>query len=639
MKKALGLRWAVVAAGAAMLLVLAAACGETVVKEVPVERIVEKEVVKEVPVEVEKVVEVEKEVVKEVVKEVPVEVVKEVEVIKEVPKVITEEKVVVREVEKIVIATPVPPGEELFYMKTLSPFPKRGGQLSLGAHGPPSHFDLWAAVSISNHGSQSGMFDGLMRRDPRHPQVPIIPDLAYRWEISPDLKTYTFFIREGVKYHDGAELTSADVKASFDRIIFGCCKDDLLTPRKSVFPTFEEVVATDDYTVEFKLSQPGAPGSILPALSMEWNYIGQKKIFEEYDYNLLKVDNYPGTGPYIYKSRDDDQWVQEANPNYWNPNAPYVDSVRHVWAVARSPEMSAAILGGITDWAQFIADKDGRDIGDRPGMNGARQHLQIIHGIGLNHNRAPLDDVRVRRAFMLVLDQQALLEALKDTKGLGFGEMFIGGTPYALPTATLAQMKGYRHPTDEDIAEAQGLLADAGFPNGDGFPTLDVLTRAIATQRITTPLIQGMLKQHLNVNTDIRIVDASAWTDQSFAGNFDIQPEVSIFALVADPVLYLRGFLGLCDGEPCPSNQVRFKSVDFNDLLDQMAAETDEMKRIAIADKIREFVNREVPYIPVDSSETVYHGWWDHLKGTMPPDSDFVANYELHKWDNAWLDR
>ena len=146
--------------------------------------------------------------------------------------------------------------------------------------------------------------------------------------------------------------------------------------------------------------------------------------------------------------------------------------------------------------------------------------------------------------MMLVIDQQALLEALKDTKGLGFGEMFIGGTPYALSTGTLAQTKGYRHPTDEDIVEAQGLLADAGFANGDGFPTLDILTRAIATQRITTPLIQGMLKQHLNINSDIRIVDASAWTDQSFAGTFDVNPEVSVFALVADPVLYLRGLLG-----------------------------------------------------------------------------------------------
>ena len=172
MGKSIWRGWAAAAVGASMLLLLAAACGETVVKEIPVEKIVEKEVVREVPVEVEKIVEVEREVVKEVVREVPVEVVKEVEVIKEVPKVITEEKVVVREVEKVVVATPVPAGQEPFLLKTLDPFPKRGGQLILAAHGPPAHFDLLQAGSVANIGSMGAMFDGLLRRGPEDPADP-----------------------------------------------------------------------------------------------------------------------------------------------------------------------------------------------------------------------------------------------------------------------------------------------------------------------------------------------------------------------------------------------------------------------------------------------------------------------------------
>ena len=137
MRKQIGLRWTVWVVAAAMLTVLVAACGETVVKEVPVEKIVEKVVTEEVVVEVERVVEVEKEVVKEVVREVPVEVVKEVEVIKEVPKVITEEKVVVREIERIVVATPAPVGAQQFLMMTNDPFPKRGGPARAGCPRPP----------------------------------------------------------------------------------------------------------------------------------------------------------------------------------------------------------------------------------------------------------------------------------------------------------------------------------------------------------------------------------------------------------------------------------------------------------------------------------------------------------------------
>jgi peptide/nickel transport system substrate-binding protein len=539
-------------------------------------------------------------------------------------------------VREVVVATPVPVGEEQFLMRTLDPFPKRGGQLVLGAHGPPAHFDLFAAASISNHGSQAAMYDALIRRDPRDPRLPIIPDLAHRWEISSDGMTYTFFLREGVKFHDGAELTSADAKATYDRIIFP--REGLVSIRQGIFPTVSEINTPDKYTVEFKLSEPRSTTAMLQAFSSEWNLIVRKATLDQYEGDLSKIDNYPGTGPFIYDSRDDDRWLLEANPDYWNPNVPYVDGIKHVWLKASTPENTAALLGGQLDWTMWLAPKDGRTIGDRPGLRGIRQHLLSMNGIGINNEHPPLDDARVRRAFMLVIDQQAIVKAIEDVKAFSFGEMFISGTPVSRPPEQLMEQKGFRHPTAEDIAEAQELLAEAGFPEGQGFRTLDLLTRESANQRIMSPAIQAMLKEHLNVNTEIRITDASQWLEEATQGNYDINPETFAFAYVPDPSFYLKDLLGMCGDELCATNTVRFRNDEFNALIEEISRELDQQKRIDISNQIRELLLREVPYIPVSSSEISYWGFWDHLKGMMPG-TDFFANYELHKWDHVWLDR
>ena len=100
------------------------------------------------------------------------------------------------------------------------PTTKWGGHLIHGTHGPMSHFDLYQSGSIANIGPQGPMYDSMIRVDPHHPMTPVVGDLAYTWEIASDGMTYTFKIREGVTFHDGTELTSDDVGASLNRVVF-----------------------------------------------------------------------------------------------------------------------------------------------------------------------------------------------------------------------------------------------------------------------------------------------------------------------------------------------------------------------------------------------------------------------------------
>ncbi len=107
-----------------------------------------------------------------------------------------------------------------FTLAAPEPHAKRGGVLRYGTLSAPAHFDVHQSGTIANLGTQGCMYDNLIRRDPRDSGQAIIPDLAHSWDITKDGKTYTFFLRKGVKFHDGGDFTAEDVKATFQRIIF-----------------------------------------------------------------------------------------------------------------------------------------------------------------------------------------------------------------------------------------------------------------------------------------------------------------------------------------------------------------------------------------------------------------------------------
>src|ERR1700744_3765357 len=97
-----------------------------------------------------------------------------------------------------------------FQLKAPEANPKSGGVLRYGVTGRQPHFDIHQSGTANNIATQGCMFDNLIRHNPLDSGKTIIPDLAYVWEIAPDGKTYTFFLRKGVLFHDGAELTSGD---------------------------------------------------------------------------------------------------------------------------------------------------------------------------------------------------------------------------------------------------------------------------------------------------------------------------------------------------------------------------------------------------------------------------------------------
>jgi len=513
--------------------------------------------------------------------------------------------------------------------------PKRGGKLVLAAHGPPSHWDFYASGTIANLGSQAAMFNQLIRRDPTDYRLPIIGDLARQWEMSGDGLRYTFRLHEGVKFHDGSLLTATDVEASYRRMIFPeSYAPGLINPRKTVFEGVKEINVIDPLTVQFVLKGPRNPTMMMQAFSLQWNLISKKEVLESNKGNLREIDNHPGTGPYVYSRRTADRWIQTANPNYWNagkgPNGcPCLDSIEHVWLVAWTPELAAALLGGQVDWAQWLDLKTGRTIGQKPGLNGLVQSIPVVAGNGWNISREPYNDKRVRKALALVIDGQAIVQAGQDIKGWNFGEWFINGTPFAMDPVKLLQLPGFRKPTVEDYAEAKRLLSEAGYPDGKGFPKIDMLTRDTPDSKVQSASVQAMIKEHLNLNGVIRIADVSGIADESLKGNFDYSG-YGYGIILADPSAYIGQGFGA-------DNQLRYKNPEVLSLIDQLAAEPDQARRILIVNKMRDIFLDEWPMEPFTAGESVFWGWWDRVKGLV--NGSFTGSYELYRWDSVWLER
>ena len=172
-------------------------------------------------------------------------------------------------------AVPMEMDGSKFQLRAPEPNAKRGGVLRYGITMRPPHLDFHQSGTVNNLGSQGCMYDNLIRRNPNDSGQTIIPDLAHSWEISKDGTSYVFHLRKGVEFTDGAKLTSADVKATFDRITKP--PEGINIPRSGLFKSVDSVNALDDHTIEFKLAVPRPADFIMGAIASGWNGIVRKK--------------------------------------------------------------------------------------------------------------------------------------------------------------------------------------------------------------------------------------------------------------------------------------------------------------------------------------------------------------------------
>jgi peptide/nickel transport system substrate-binding protein len=515
-----------------------------------------------------------------------------------------------------------------FKLAAPEPNPKSGGVLRYGITSRAPHFDIHQSGTINNLGAMAVMFDNLIRRDPRDSGKTIIPDLAHSWDIAKDGKTYTFMLRQGVQFHDGAELTSEDIKATFDRI--SKPPQGISIPRSILFKAVSEITAPDKYTVQFKLSEARPPNFIMSALASGWNVIVRKKTLEDNNYNLRKVEVYPGTGPFTSKRRvENEVWVMEKNKNYWNNPLPYLDGIEFYHAVPFSTELGSSILSGRTDYIRITDPVTVRKAKEQ-GLMTATFNQSVIQATWVNSKKKPLDDPRVRRALHLALDRPALIEVVKDVTPMRVGGFIYPFSEFATPTDELFKRVGYQSDTAAALKEAKALMAAAGFKDGMKEP-LDYVVRDVPSFKLWSQAIQAMLQEGLGVKCNLRTVVESVWFDDVAAGHYDLAMGACVSTLL-DPSDYFNAWYR--DGGP--QNYSAWNNQEFNDLLDQIDREVDPAKRIALVHKTEAIMEQDIPLLPV-AWEKINDVWKPYVKGHNP--ADYFGIYDVVREDTFWLDK
>ena len=572
-----------------ILIMIGVACGDDDTTPVVIEKevIVEKEVV----VEVEKQVVVEKEVVVEVEKEVAVEVEKEVIV----------EKEVVVTVIATAIPVPKPTAAPAFFVEGAV----YGPVVQFTESQNPDSFDPHGGNHRPDNGASSPMYNQLLQYDPLNPNE-LIPDLAKSWKVSDDGLTYTFDLVQGVKWHDGTPFTVEDAVFSVERLIL----EGASRPRAGVIRKFiDSASKVDDDTVAVHLKNPSA--AFLRFFAVDYMKMVSKDHVEA-GADLGIMDDAMGTGPFMAVNfTPGASWEYTKNPNYFEEGRPFFDGMK-VFVITDKGAILAAFktgqaLGSITadtaldvdDLVKLDVDPVFRDKLDVWWVRGGSNEHFL-----LNVEHPPFDDPLVRRAFHLALDRQEINTAF------GFGKWELGGVftsanPYALTQEELLEIPGYRqldgekHP--EDIAEAQSLMAQAGFPGGEGFEG-DLFCPVILYLGDACALVKEQMKNFLGVDLEFRGVDIGTWIDGAVASDFDMAI-LGYSPMVHEPDDRYAQIYRISD-----RNWSRYEDPEATELYLQSQTETDpearkelikEMQRVVLngAPGHIEYVSRPLPWV------------------------------------------
>ncbi len=609
---------------------------ETVLVDKPVtrtERVVETVVVEKPVTRVEKVVEtvvVERQVAGETVKVVETVVVEKAvtRTEKVVETVVVEKQVTVTEkvvetvvVEKtkteVVVATAVP--TQPFMLKAPQLDPKRGGVVRTAWPANPPHQDIQQGGGAH---VLSSLHNLLIRRDPLNGYDGLIGDLAVGWTVDPDFMGYNFTLRKGVQFHDGSDFNADDVVATFDRILNPPEGVSIIVAQR--FSGLDGVETISPTEVRFTLSAPFTWQFDMFAATEAVIYSSDQLAETGGD---LRGESVIGTGPFtLAEVKPGEFLLYDANPNYWNSELPYVDGIRHIHA--GGPQRGPLILSGQADFSfnvlgdSYAEGLKRHDIEVRP--TAAFGHLDVMW----NNEKEPFTNKKFRQALRLAVNahdvQKVALIQLVLTR-------WIDPRAEGAQSATWPDLPGYREDNSEDIEVARGLLAEAGYPNGEGLRTLEFISPTRADWlEILAPYYVDQLKQALNIDLEIRAMER-AQVVEALKQDFDMALQSGVHNPIANfaPMFTEQWTCGAAQ------NYSRWCNSEYDAIVERLNVEPDPAAR---EDMVQQLLNILDDDPPSWSFGYVNHRsmWHNYVKGFG------LAEKSISEWgrfETIWLDK
>jgi peptide/nickel transport system substrate-binding protein len=343
------------------------------------------------------------------------------------------------------------------------------------------------------------MYSRLTRLDPQmRPQ----PDLATNWDISPDGKTYTFHLRQGVKFHNGRELTSTDVKYTYERII----NPDTASIAQSFFAPIDHVDAPDPYTVVIVLKQANTPFLVNTAAT--WAGIVAREIVDANNGDLNKVD--AGSGPFMLQEwTPDTQTVLVRNPNYYVPGQPAADKITFLIMPDENARIAALRTGNIQFTVLTAAGYDTLK-GDASVKAVSDPTLSYAY-LGMNVARPPFDKPQVREAISYAVDRNEIVSSVFRGHARPTGPVPSAMTDWAID---LGQFDTYT----PNLDKAKQLMADAGV--GDVKTTMIAMS-TLPYQVDSAQVIRSQLLK-IGIDAEVQPQEVGVYVDNWKKKNMDL---------------------------------------------------------------------------------------------------------------------
>ncbi len=341
------------------------------------------------------------------------------------------------------------------------------------------------------------MYEPLVRLDP---DANIVPAVASSWSFNDTATELTVTVDADAMFHDGSSVTSADVRASYERIL----DEETGAASRANFTSIASIETPDDKTVVFKLSEPNVPiltamasinSAVVSAAAIEAGTIGTEVV---------------GSGPFVFGS-----WTPNASASLtananWGGGSVSIDGL-DISVLPDETAILAALRAGKVDFALINDPFVATLIPDVPGVQLTKKPVLSYHVLQLNPSRTPLTELGVRQAISCALDRQDIL----DTALLGEGSVTGPLTMDAYRT-DISELFCY----ERDIEKAKTLLSDAGYPNGFS-ATIMAATGEPPTAASEAQVIQSQLAE-IGIELEIEMKELNVYIDAWLGADFDM---------------------------------------------------------------------------------------------------------------------
>lgn len=471
----------------------------------------------------------------------------------------------------------------------------REGILLVGNSAEPKALDHQLVTGVIESKVITSMFEGLVADHPSEDATPL-PGAAASWEPNEDMTEWIFRLQPEGKWSDGVPVTAHDFVFSFHRLLH----PDFAGPYAEMLYFIENaedfnkgkvsdfaqvgVEAVDDFTLRVKLREP-VP--YLPSLTRHYTWfpvpqhvvLKHGKMTDRFT-KWSNLEHLVGNGPFKIKNWRFHDFIEvERNPHYWNAAAVGLNGIRFFPIENPYTETRAFLSGQLHTTYQLQSDLI-RSVKQKNPQYLRQEPYVGTTFIRLNTTRPGLSDPRVRQALSLTLDRQQICEHIME----GF-----------TPAVSYTPKMGAYEPEPKlrfDPEKARALLAEAGFPNGEGFPLFSLMISRPAA-RAGAEAIQAMWRKHLNIRVNIQNRDWGSFTSAQQSLNFDMASSGWIGDYL-DPTTFLNMWT-----EGNGNNNTGWSDPRYEALLREAALKTEPAERLALFREAEGILVDAQPILPI----------------------------------------